>query len=124
MLKPQSTGNGLIVGGAVVGFLGIGALTMGIIGAVRAPKAEEDYTQAQAEGDTVALEEADFRGKQANQLTIAGFVLAPLLLGGGAAMIYFGVKQKKESQHSAAKSVRVTPSVGPRFSGLSLSGRF
>lgn len=121
VLKPQSTGNGLIVGGAVVGVLGVGALTMGIIGAVRAPKAEEDFNNA-----TTALEreEADFRGKQANQLTIAGFVLAPLLMGGAAAMIYFGVKQKRESQHSAGKSVRVTPSVGPRFSGLSLSGRF
>src|SRR5688572_25677361 len=37
VLEPQNAGNGLIVGGSVVGALGIGALVMGIIGAVRAP---------------------------------------------------------------------------------------
>ncbi len=123
VLKPQNTGNGLIVGGAVVGFLGLGALTMGIIGAVRAPKAEKDYKQAESDGDALAQEEADFRGRQANKLTIAGFVLAPLLLGGGAAMIYFGVKQKKNAEHQEP-AVTVTPLMGPRFSGLGLSGRF
>jgi hypothetical protein len=121
VLKPQSSGNGLIVGGAVVGFLGLGAIAMGITGAVRAPKAEEDYNNAETE---LEREEADFRGRQANQLTIAGFVLAPILLGGGAAMIYFGVKQKRKATAAASESVALTPVVGPRMTGLSLSGRF
>jgi hypothetical protein len=121
VLKPQNSGNGLIVGGAVVAFLGIGAIAMGAIGAVRAPKAEDDFNNATTD---LEREEADFRGKQANQLTIAGFVLGPLLLGGAAAMIYFGVKKKKSAEAEAARSVTVAPMVGPRLTGIGLSGRF
>lgn len=118
VLAPQNAGNGLIVGGAVVGVLGIGALAMGIIGAVRAPKAEDDYNNATTE---LEREEADFRGRQANQLTIAGFVLAPLLLGGAAAMITIGVMKKQKANQPVA---RITPSFGRNFAGLSLQGRF
>lgn len=121
VLAPQNAGNGLIVGGAVLGVLGIGALAMGIVGAVRAPKAEEDYNEAVMNGDEVAREQADFEGKQANQLTIAGFVLAPLLLGGAGAMIAIGVIKKQKAQRALG---RVVPTIGPRFAGVTVQGRF
>lgn len=118
VLAPQNAGNGLIVGGAVLGVLGIGALAMGIVGAVRAPKAEEDFTNATTD---LEREEADFRGKQANQLTIAGFVLAPLLLGGAGAMIAIGIIRKQKAQRAVG---RVVPAIGPGFAGVSVQGRF
>lgn len=122
VLKPQNAGNGLIVGGAVVGVLGIGALAMGAVGAVRAPKAEEDFMNATTE---LEREEADFRGKQANQLTIAGFVLAPLLLGGAAAMLVIGIKQKQKANRELESGVTaLAPAVGPNQAGFVLRGRF
>jgi hypothetical protein len=120
LLAPQGTGNGLIVGGSVVGVLGIGALAMGIIGAVRGPKAEDDFNNATTE---LERQEANFDGEQANKLTIAGFVLAPLLLGGGAAMLTLGIMRKQKANRQAAR-VGWTPSVSRTFTGITLQGRF
>ena len=127
----QNNGNGLIIGGAVVTALGIGALVMVPVGSIRGNEAEEAFNEAQAildvdPDDPQALtdrERAEFDGQQANAILIAGAVLFPLLLAGGATMIAFGVKAKMRSRRSAAK-LQLTPSLGRRSVGFSLSGKF
>jgi hypothetical protein len=129
VLEPQNSGNGLIVGGSVVTFLGVGALTMLIIGGVRGKKADEDYAAAQDMPDgpdkDLAVDRAEFEGKQGNQLVIAGAVLAPLLLGGGITMLVFGIRQKQQAQRDRARAgATMMPTFGRGFAGVAIRGRF
>jgi hypothetical protein len=146
-LPPENNGIGLIVGGSVTAALGLGALGVLIAGAVGAPKAEHDYEVAQADaldicgsypqtcpGNTAEemtqldklqgdLDDADKRGRVANALTITGAVLAPVLLGAGAAMLAIGIKRNREAK-SARGSVSAAPGFGRGFAGVVLRGRF
>jgi hypothetical protein len=130
VLEPQNSGNGLIVGGSVVTFLGVGALAMLIIGGVRGKRADEDHTAAQALPDTdpdkeTAIDRALFEGKQGNQLLIAGAVLAPLLLGGGITMLVFGIRKKQQAARDRARAgAMMTPTFGRGFAGVAIRGRF
>ena len=124
VLQAQNNGTGLIVGGAVLAALGAGTLVMIPVGSIMGRNAETDYENAT---DQDARDDADARGQTANALLITGAVLTPLLWGGAAAMIVFGVRARRrarEEQQRAIQNVRATPVVGPRFSGFSLSGRF
>jgi hypothetical protein len=124
VLQAQSSGTGLIVGGTVLAVLGAGTLTMIPVGSILAKRAEDDFENAMTQADQ---DDAERRGRSANAILITGAVLTPLLWGGAAAMIVFGVRTRRrarEEQRRALETVRATPSVGPHFSGFTLSGRF
>jgi hypothetical protein len=71
-----------------------------------------------------AREHAETKGKQANALTIAGAVLAPLLIAGGATMLAFGIKRNREAKAATRPSASFRPALGPRFTGFVIEGRF
>lgn len=121
VLKPQSAGQGLIVGGSIVAALGLGAIGMLIGGGVLGNQAEEDFNAAD---DDAGRAEANTKGDTANALMIAGGVLAGVFLAGGGALIGLGIKKRRDADAAAATAVSMTPSVGRGFAGLSLSGRF
>src|SRR5262249_37714254 len=59
------------------------------------------------------------KGERANKAAIAMAVIAPLFLAGGVAMLVIGAKRAKQN-----KKISLTPSVGGRFAGIVLQGRF
>jgi len=147
VLPPDQNGMGLIVGGAIAGALGVGAVGLLVAGAVSAPRAEQDFELAQNEAVSICpsyptpcsnlsadeqamldaaqidLDDADKRGRTANALTITGAVLTPVLLGAGAAMLAIGIKRNRK--YKAARSqVMLSPTLSSTFAGAVLRGRF
>jgi hypothetical protein len=131
VLNAQNNGNGLIIAGSVVVALGIGAIVMIPVGSSRGKDATERFNSAtQAlEGDPNnptlinQRDKAEFDGKQADSILIAGAVLAPLLLAGGVVMLVFGIRAKQKYNSQQAQTV-LTPVVGRGFGGFQLRGRF
>jgi hypothetical protein len=151
-LPPENNGIGLIAGGSVMIGAGIGSLALIIVGGINGPKYEKEFESSNTElgricGDMDPMvcfendaiptsdrqqvpglvhdrDDAEKKGKQANALTIAGAVIAPLLLGGGAAMLAIGIKRNREAKSAARPSATFQPAVGPRFTGFVLQGRF
>lgn len=131
VLQAQNNGTGLIVGGAVAGALGLGALAMIPIGAIQGDQAEEDFNNATTDAEETRAEDD---GRQANAVLIAGAVLTPLLLGAAAAMLVIGFKQRRKAQEEQSRVMRgasLTPTFqvpghgrGAGFTGLTLRGRF
>lgn len=120
----QNTGVGLLVGGSVVTFLGLGALVMIPIGVSRVEYAEEQWALAT---DSTTQARLRFDGQQGVQVWVAGVILAPILLASGATMIAFGAKNRKawnRQQASLLQSARLTPNVQRNYAGLSFSARF
>ncbi len=138
---PADSGLGLIIGGAGLGVLGIGAIIMIPVGSALGKTAEDDFNDAQeakqeaeaandttlvgiAEGD---IDDAETAGARANAVLITGAVLAPLLIGGSVALIVLGVRKRNRSRQASVRSIdtlTAAPAIGPKFSGFSLSGRF
>jgi hypothetical protein len=107
-----TAGRGMLIGGGVLVGLGVGALAG--LGATLAISENANDISGLDPDDFDAREQQFARGAQANAAAVAMGVLAPLLLGGGVAMLVIGSKQRR-----AAKA---NLSLGPR--GLSISGRF
>lgn len=138
----SADGLGLIIGGVGLGVLGVGAAVMIPIGSSLGKTAETDYNDAQADlasatadnnDNLIAraednIKEANEDGERANAVLISGAVLAPLLLGGAAALIVIGVKKRRAANSQAAlrpaETLTASPSFGRNYSGFSLSGRF
>lgn len=126
----------LLASGAVVAALGIAAIAMIPIGVVRVNDAEERWQDANARFAAAApgstersdasfeQQQAEFDGNQGEAIWISGAVLAPLLLGGGAALIVFGVKAHKANQRGQARIPTLAPSFTRTSVGFGLSGRF
>jgi hypothetical protein len=149
-LPPEKNGIGLIAGGAVMLGVGVGSLALIIVGGVRGPKYEKDFEranagvqelcgdqdeavcymgldmtqQAQLEQLVNDRDDAEKKGKQANALTIAGAVIAPLLIAGGATMLAFGIKRNREAKAASRPNATFQPTVSPRFTGFVIQGRF
>jgi hypothetical protein len=87
----------LIVAGSITLALGLGSTSMIVVGGLRASR-----------GDNDAL---------STGLIAGGSVATVVLLAAGGAMLGVGIKRY-------GRSVAVAPVVGPRMTGLSLSGRF
>lgn len=154
---PQRDGTGFLIGGGVVAALGIGALVMIPVGSLRGKSASEEYQAADARraaatdssdptGNTAvsgmeveyasadtAVQKADFKGKQADQILIAGAILTPLLFGGAAALIYLGLRDRKKAKKareradqraSQARVDAIAPMFGRGSAGFALTGRF
>lgn len=124
-------GNGLIIGGSVVAALGLGALALVPVGSMRGRRADADDLAAVERlrvdpDDPQALadrRDANVAGRQANAMLVAGAVLAPVLIGTGAAMIGLGVRAKQRAR-AGAHDHALVPAVGPGFAGAVLRGRF
>jgi hypothetical protein len=109
-----------------VAAVGLGALAMIPIGSARGRKSEAAHDDAMARlqadpNDAGAHSDrvkAVHDGEQANAILIAGAVLAPLLVAGGATMIGLGAKKRIRGH------ARVAPSMGRGFLGVTLTGRF
>lgn len=113
---------GLTAGGGVLLGLGLGAIGLAVAGAARGRSLEASFDDpinqcalAQPQGRCADL----YRdGQRSNTMAIAGAVLAPLLLGGGAALLVLGLRRRAHSRHA------LTPALAPGFVGLQLRARF
>ena len=122
----DNAGVGLIAGGAVVTAVGLGALAMIPVGSVRGKRSGAAYSDAAIRLDADPNDpgahqdrvKALHDGEQANAILIAGAVLAPLLIAGGATMIGLGAKKRIHGH------ARLTPSIDRGFVGATLTGRF
>jgi hypothetical protein len=144
-LPPENNGIGLIAGGAVLIGVGLGSLALVIVGGVNGPKWEkefetkdsqvsdacgatpEDQCSMSTPGVSDLIEDRDYaekKGKQANSLTIAGAVIAPLFVAGGAVMLAFGIKRNREAKAAARPTARFSPNVGRNYAGFVIQGRF
>lgn len=110
-----------IAGGALLG-LGVGAGALAVLGAARGRGLEDRFDDPANRCPLVEPQGlcADLYsdGKRSNGLAIAGTVLAPLLLGGGVALLVIGLRRRDDARHALA------PALAPGFVGLRLGGRF
>lgn len=111
--KPSATaGRGMLIGGGILVGLGVGALA-GLGATLAISENANDISDLDPQ-DFEGREEQFSRGAQANAAAVAMGVLAPLLLGGGVAMLVIGSKQRRAAKASL--------SLGPR--GFAIAGRF
>lgn len=118
----RKPGLGLMVGGGVMIGLGLGAAGLAGFGAARGQSLEREF-DAPANACLLAAPSASCQelldqGETMNSLTIAGAVLAPLLVGGGVALLVVGLKRRQPPKQALA------PALAPGFVGLTLRGRF
>lgn len=113
---PSKPGNGLMIGGGVM--VGLGAAAIGgLIAGLVIGKNANDIRDL-ADDDLAGREERFARGDRANSASIAMGVVAPLLVGGGVALLVIGAKRNRSARVSAA------PSFGPHGVAWVLRGRF
>ncbi|MBV1857101.1 MAG: hypothetical protein KUG77_01725 [Nannocystaceae bacterium] len=129
---PARDGSGLLVGGIGLGVLGLAAgLTMIPLGAALGRNAENIYTVATLNAGTATSEpqralyladaaEARRAGRTSNRVAIAGGVLSPLMLGGAAVMIVYGLQR----QNAARPRVQHGPRLSPDYAGYGATLRF
>lgn len=129
---PPRDGNGLLVGGIGLGVLGLAAgLTMIPLGAALGRNAENIYTVATINASNTSSEpqralyladaaEARRAGRTSNRVAIAGGVLSPLMLGGAAVMIIYGLQRRS----AAYRRVQHGPRLSPDYAGYGATLRF
>lgn len=121
--QPVRPWKGLVIGGGVMIGLGVGAVGLLGYGAAKSQALERDYDDpanlcpppAMATGRCAEFLD---QGKTMNALTIAGAVAAPLLVGGGVALLIVGLKRRSQPRQALA------PALAPGFVGLTLRGSF
>ena len=111
-MQPDPRTRPLIISGAVLAGLGVamsGVMAGGLVmGSQANDGVPEDLEQRRDQFD---------KGRTGNTLAIASGVVAGVLVVTGATLLGVGLSRRRSP-------VAVTPSVGPKWSGLSLSGRF
>jgi tetratricopeptide (TPR) repeat protein len=115
----------LAIGGGVS--LGLGLASLGVVlgGIARSREAQREYNDAanacpsDPKQATGICAESNADGKAGNAMQVVGLVLAPALLGAGAALLAIGLKRR-----AAAGRVAVAPTFGPRSAGLTWVLRF
>ncbi|MBA3549792.1 MAG: hypothetical protein H0T76_25205 [Nannocystis sp.] len=114
---------GLTIGGGILLGLGLGAVALAATGAARGQYLETRFDDPINACDLERLQGhcADLHadGERNNAVAIAGTILAPLLLGGGAALLVMGLKRRPHRTRHA-----LAPALAPSFIGLRLGGRF
>ncbi|MGH1345339.1 MAG: hypothetical protein ACRBN8_27500 [Nannocystales bacterium] len=132
--QPVSThnGSGLLVGGIGLGVLGLAVgLTMIPLGAALGRNAENIYTVSTLNAANTTSEpqrtlyladaaEARRAGRTSNRVAIAGGVLSPLMLGGAAVMIVYGLQR----QRAADPRLRHGPRLSPDYAGYEATLHF
>lgn len=116
---------GLAIGGGVAIGLGVGAAVLAGVGGARGrsfeAKFDDPANMCQLDAQTAQCAEFYDAGKTSNTMAIAGAVMAPLLVGGGVAMLVVSLKRRAAGRETQAS---VVPMLAPGFAGLSVSGRF
>ncbi len=112
------------IGGVAIG-LGLGAAVLAGVGGARGRSFEAKFDDP-ANMCVLAAPSAECAefydaGKTSNTMTIAGAVMAPLLVGAGVALLVVGLKRRAAGRETQAG---VVPTLAPGFAGLSMSGRF
>lgn len=128
----NGNGNGLLVGGIGLGVLGLATgLTMIPLGAALGRNAENIYTVATINASNTSDEpqrslyladasEARRAGRTSNRVAIAGGVLSPLMLGGAAAMIVYGLQRRS----AACGRMQHLPQLSPDYVGYAATMQF
>ena len=128
---PPRNGSGLLVGGIGLGVLGLAVgLTMIPLGAALGRNAENIYTVSTLNAASATYEpqrtlyladaaEARRAGRTSNRVAIAGGVLSPLMLGGAAVMIVYGLQRQR-----ATSRVQHGPRLSPDYAGYGASLQF
>ena len=105
--------------------LGVGAAILAGVGGVRGKDFEAKFddidnmcTLPKPTGQCADFYDA---GQASNAMTVAGGVMAPLLVGAAVALLVVGLKRRAAGRETTAQ---VVPTLAPGFAGLSLSGRF
>lgn len=111
------SGNGLIAAGSATIVVGLAMIPLVVVGAQRGKSADEDLQRAQDEGNQDAIRDAEDRKASANAMIISGSILLGVLTAGGSTMLGIGIRRR-------IRYTAFSPTVGPRFVGLSLQGRF
>jgi hypothetical protein len=114
--KPDKSAVGLTVGGGVMIGIGLAALG-GFVASMVISKQSNDISDLDPD-DTQGRADQFAKGERANNAAIAMGILSPLFLAGGVAMLVVGAKRAKKNK------VSLVPSVGGRFAGFVLQGRF
>jgi hypothetical protein len=113
---------GLAIGGGVLLGLGVGAVALAAAGGARGNSFEAKFDDPSHACDLAqpagACAEFYDGGKASNAMAIAGLVAAPLLIGGGVALLVVGLKRRSNARHA------ISPRFGPGFVGLGVHGRF
>lgn len=107
---------GLVIGGAVLAGVGVGAsILAGVMGA-RGNSLEAEFETAKCSlfTPTASCAELTDRGRVANSLAIGGAIVAPLALGGGVTMLIMGGRRR------AAGRPALVPVLTPTFAGVAL----
>lgn len=119
---PDRSWRGLTIGGGVLLGLGVGAVALAAAGAARGNAFEAQFDDPANMCDlgapTGTCADVYNSGKASNTMGVAGLVAAPLLIGGGVALLVLGLKRKRGTRAA------LLPSVGRGFVGLGLHGRF
>lgn len=105
-------GTPFIIGGAVAIAVGAGGLIAG--GVLHAREQQE-------QGFEPGAGEGVFKEQHSRALTVPMLVGGSLALLGGVALVVVGAQKNKNHKK---RTTALTPSFGPRFTGLSLQGRF
>ena len=129
---PPRDGSGLLVGGIGLGVLGLAVgLTMIPLGAALGRNAENIYTVSTLNAASTTSDpqrtlyladaaQARRAGRTSNRVAIAGGVLSPLMLGGAAAMIVYGLQR----QRAAYPRVQHGPRLSPDYAGYGATLQF
>lgn len=112
---PSSAGRGLMIGGGVLVGLGVAAIG-GLAGAAVISNRANDIDDLD-ENDLQGREDRFAQGRAANAGAIAMAVVAPLLLGGGIALLVLGAKRR-------SPRVSAAPAFGPGGVAWVVRGRF
>jgi hypothetical protein len=118
---PAKPGTGLIIGGSaalVVGLGGAGLAAAGLVLGAQAQTEVEDPLVYEPEHSA-----AEARGRSANVLAGVGIGVGAVGIGVGVALIFLGVKQRRQTGPAMSNLVPV-PTLGPHGGGLGLMGRF
>jgi hypothetical protein len=114
------SGTGLIVAGSICIALGLGSVGMIVGGVVVARRAKKDRATARGAmpPDVDGQNDANRRiANVANPLIISGAVLTGAFMVAGFTMLGIGIRRR-------IRYMAIAPSVGPRYTGLSLTSRF
>lgn len=114
---------GLTIGGGILLGLGLGAFALAATGGARGQSLEARFDEQANACDLEQLQghcaDLHAEGTRSNAMAIAGTIMAPLLLGGGAALLVMGLKRRSHRTRHA-----LVPALGPTFVGLRLGGQF
>ena len=118
-------GTGLLAAGSGMLVVGAAGLSMTIAGVVISGRKQDEVEKLSLPMDQAEVDKLDKEGNRANNIAIAGAVVAAVGVGVGIPLVVIGVKRRKAAKAApASATLRLSPRVSRSSAGLSLSGRF